>query len=65
MLNHQANLAAQHVALELAHARQVEFVDELAVDASLEVFKFDAFRVFGGSQGGGLHDRSWQDFFRW
>ena len=36
----QANLAAQHVAFQFADLRQVQFVDELAVDAALELVEF-------------------------
>ena len=45
MLDDQANLAAQHVAFQLADARQVELVDQLAVNASLQVFEFDAISI--------------------
>ena len=49
VLDDQADLAAQRVAFQLAHPRQVELVDELAVDALLELLEVALFRV-GGSQ---------------
>ena len=35
VLDHQADLAAEHVAFQLAHLREVELVDQLAVDPLL------------------------------
>ena len=40
MLDDQADLAAQHVAFQLADPRQVELVDQLAVDPLLEFLEF-------------------------
>jgi hypothetical protein len=40
MLDDQADFAPQHVAGQLADARQVELVDQLAVDLALEVVEF-------------------------
>src|SRR5262245_53000305 len=40
MFHDQPNLAAQHIPLEVTHARQVEFVDQLVMDAALEVLIF-------------------------
>ena len=39
VLDDQADLAAQRVAFQVADARQVELVDQLAVDAPLELFE--------------------------
>ena len=49
VLDDQADLAAQHVAFQLAHLGQVELVDQLAVDPLLEFFEAALFRV-GGSR---------------
>ena len=45
MLDDQADFAPQRVAFELAHLVQIELVDQLAVDPSLEFFEF---LVLGG-----------------
>ena len=39
MLDDQADLAAQHVAFQFADLGQVELVDQLAVDALLQLFE--------------------------
>ena len=51
VLDHQANLAAQHVALQIAHAREVELVDELVVNPPLELIEFFG---LGGIGTGGI-----------
>ena len=40
VLDDEADLAAERVAFELAEARQVELVDQLAVDQPLQLFEF-------------------------
>ena len=50
VLDDQADLAAQHVAFQLADARQVELVDQLAVDPLLEVLELGGLRIFGGGE---------------
>ncbi len=51
VLDNQADFAAKRVALQFAHPRQVELVDQLAVDALLELLEVALFRI-GGAQGG-------------
>ena len=47
VFDNQADFAAQRVAFELTHARQIELVDQLAVDALLQFFVVALFRVGG------------------
>ena len=56
VLDDQADLAAQHVAFQLADARQVELVDELAVDPALEVLEIGTLVLFAGA------GRQWHGF---
>ncbi len=51
VLDDEADLAAQRVALQVADARQVELVDELAVDAALELLELCIGRLLGASSG--------------
>ena len=48
VLDDQADFPAQHVAGQVADARQVELVDKLAVDATLEFFEIVFLRLFAG-----------------
>ena len=50
VLHDQPDLAAQHVAGQVADFRQVEFLDQLAVDPSLQIFELDRLGVFGAPQ---------------
>ena len=45
VLDDQADLAAQRVAFELSHLGQIELVDQLAVDALLELLEIALFGV--------------------
>ena len=50
----EADFAAEDVAFEFADARQVELVDELGVDAALEVFEFELPCPFATRFGGSI-----------
>ena len=45
MLDDQSDLAAQRVAFQLAHPRQIELVDQLAVDALLQFLEVAFLRI--------------------
>ena len=45
VLDHQANFAAERVAFQLAHPREIELIDELAVDALFELLVVALFRI--------------------
>jgi hypothetical protein len=47
VLDDQADLAAEDVAFQLAHLRQVELVDQLAVDSLLEFLEVVLFGITG------------------
>jgi hypothetical protein len=49
VLDDQSDFAAKHVPFELANARQVELVDELAVNLPLELVEFVGLRRFGAA----------------
>ena len=50
VLDDQADFAAQRVAVQVADARQVELVDELAVDEPLEFLEIALFRLAGSQR---------------
>ena len=52
MFDDQADFAAQHVALQLADSRQVELVDQLAVNAALEILELGFLRFIRWSSDG-------------
>ncbi len=53
MFDDQANLVAEHLAIEVTHLIQVELVDQLAVDFLLQLFKvgFSGFLVGATERG--------------
>ena len=50
MFDDEADFAAEHFAFEFTDARQVELIDELRVNAPLDVFEFELLILLG--QGG-------------
>ena len=55
VFDHQANLAAEHVPFQFAHARQVELIHQLGVDPPLERLEVGALVLVAGSVG----ERRW------
>src|SRR5262245_8540337 len=53
VLNNQADLAAEHVALQFTNTIQVELIDQLVVNAALELVKLVGLRGVGCAAGSG------------
>ena len=64
MLDDEPDLAAQHVAFQLADARQVELVDQLGVNPPLDVFEFGFLVLLRQGGRGALEVSSWHDSVR-
>jgi hypothetical protein len=49
MFDDEANFAAQNIAFQFAHTSQVELVDELHMDATLQALEFRGRSLFAGA----------------